>query len=180
MESFKLAAIQILREANSHLHYEEITKRALEKGLIETSDSSPEATMNEQIITDIRNKKEKSAFLKIKPDIYSLNPNFSPEEEKIALEILEFLDALFYSYTIALRNSNKKIFVLVNNKKISFYDYWEEFEEEESLYDEPLSYIKTLKTLIKNLMDNNSPLDIMPDLLKTFYGRLGFIENKLR
>ncbi|MGZ4902263.1 MAG: HTH domain-containing protein, partial [Halobacteriota archaeon] len=37
MVSFKLAAIKVLQEANEALHYDEITKRALEQGLIETS-----------------------------------------------------------------------------------------------------------------------------------------------
>lgn len=49
MPSFKLAAIKVLRELKKPLHYKDITKRALEQNLIETSGSIPEATMNAQI-----------------------------------------------------------------------------------------------------------------------------------
>lgn len=82
MVSFRLAAIQILREVNEPLHYEEITKKALEKNLIETSGATPEATMNAQIIIDINKKKDKSSFIKIKPSTYQINPKFTEEEQK--------------------------------------------------------------------------------------------------
>jgi len=97
MSNFKLAAIKILRDEGKLLHYEEITKKAIENNLIETSGATPEATMNAQISVDIKLKKEKSAFVRIKPGFYSLNPNFSikneldeekhfEEEEKLNLE----------------------------------------------------------------------------------------------
>lgn len=82
MLSFKLSAIKVLRGAKEPLHYEEITRRALEQNLIETSGSTPEATMNAQITVDIKSKKEKSAFIKVKPGHFALNPNYTPEEEK--------------------------------------------------------------------------------------------------
>lgn len=53
MTSFKLAAIKILKESKEPLHYEEITKRALDKNLIETTGQTSEATMNAQITVDI-------------------------------------------------------------------------------------------------------------------------------
>lgn len=81
MTSFKLAAIKILREAKEPLHYEEITKRALEQNLIETSGATPEATMNAQLSVDIKNKKEKSPFQRVKPGYFTLNLNFSKIEE---------------------------------------------------------------------------------------------------
>lgn len=82
MVSFKLAAIKILRESKEPLHYEEITKRALENNLIETSGSTPESTMNAQIAVDIKTKKSESAFIRIKPGYFSLNPTFTEKEEK--------------------------------------------------------------------------------------------------
>lgn len=81
MVSFKLAAIKILKESEEPLHYEEITKRALEKNLIETSGSTPEATMNAQISVDIKLKKEKSHFERVKPGYFSLSKNYSDKEE---------------------------------------------------------------------------------------------------
>ena len=60
MSSFKRSAIKILRDAKEPLHYEEITKRAIQNNLIVTSGATPENTMNAQITTDIRLNKEKS------------------------------------------------------------------------------------------------------------------------
>jgi len=87
--SFKLAAIKILREAKEPLHYEEITKRALEQNLVETSGTTPEATMNAQISVDIKRKGARSAFVRSKPGYFSLNPNFSKEEEQNIEEVRE-------------------------------------------------------------------------------------------
>lgn len=80
--SFKLAAIKILREAKESLHYEEITKRALEKNLIETSGATPEYTMHAQLTQDIKLKKEKSPFKKSKPGYFEINPDFTEQEQK--------------------------------------------------------------------------------------------------
>jgi hypothetical protein len=40
--SFKLAAIRVLQDAKAPLHIDEITKRALENSLIETSGATPD------------------------------------------------------------------------------------------------------------------------------------------
>ena len=82
MVSFKLAAIKILRENNKPLHYEDITKFAIEKNLIETSGLTPEATMNAQISNDIKHKGKDSAFIRISSGMYSLNPNYTLQEER--------------------------------------------------------------------------------------------------
>ena len=82
MPSFKLSAIKILRDAKEPLHYEEITKRAIEKNLIETQGATPENTMNAIIGQDIKFKKEKSPFRKVKPGFIELNPSFSQQEQK--------------------------------------------------------------------------------------------------
>lgn len=86
MVSFKLAAINVLRKSKESLHYQEITKQAIEQNLIETSGLTPDATMNAQITRDIKLKKEKSAFIRVKPGIFKINPNYTDktqrEEEK--------------------------------------------------------------------------------------------------
>lgn len=82
MPSFKLAAIKVLREAKEPLHYEEITKRAIEQNLVETSGATPEATMNAQLSVDIKNKKDNSAFVRVKPGIFSLNPHYTEEKQE--------------------------------------------------------------------------------------------------
>jgi len=82
MGSFRLAAIKILRKSKEPLHYSEITNRAIDQNLIVTSGATPASTMNAQITTDIKFKKNKSAFIKNKPGIFSLNPKYSHDEEK--------------------------------------------------------------------------------------------------
>jgi len=83
MSSFKLSAIKILRDAKEPLHYEEITKRAIEKNLIETQGATPEATMSAIIGRDIKFNKEKSPFIREKKGFITLNPKFSQQEQKL-------------------------------------------------------------------------------------------------
>ena len=75
MNTFKQAATQILKESKNALHYSEITKQALESGILETEGATPEATMNTQITVDIRNKGAGSDFIKTAPGTYALNLN---------------------------------------------------------------------------------------------------------
>lgn len=82
MASFKLAATRILRKAGKPLHYQDITERALEQNLIETSGSTPEATMNAQISVDIKTKKGKSPFIRVKPGYFSLNSKYTEQDQK--------------------------------------------------------------------------------------------------
>ncbi len=56
MNTFKQSAIEILKKVKKSLHYTEITRLALESGLLETEGTTPEATMNVQIVMDIKNK----------------------------------------------------------------------------------------------------------------------------
>jgi len=100
MDSFRDAAVKVLSANKQPLHYKEITRRALEKGLIETHGATPEATMNSQIILDIRKYKNRSSFIKTAPSTYAINlgrkfeaiskqPEISSEvtqEEKILIE----------------------------------------------------------------------------------------------
>lgn len=55
MNKFKTSAIQILTEQKKPLHYKEITQLALEHGILETDGKTPEASMNAQIVMDIKN-----------------------------------------------------------------------------------------------------------------------------
>lgn len=99
MNKFKIAAIFTLKEFGKPLHVKEITRLALEKGILETEGATPENSMNTQIILDIRNKKEASDFVKTGPSTYGLNKNKKEikqtpkiieaekeEEEKIVIE----------------------------------------------------------------------------------------------
>lgn len=73
MNKFRIAAIKVLRQTRSSLHCREITAIAIKKGYLKTEGRTPVASMNAQIITDIRNKRKASDFLKTGPSTYSLN-----------------------------------------------------------------------------------------------------------
>ncbi len=75
MNTFKQSAIEILKKAKKPLHYTEITRLALESGLLETEGATPEATMNAQIVVDIKNKGAGSDFVRTAPGTFVLNPN---------------------------------------------------------------------------------------------------------
>lgn len=99
MNTFKQSAIEILKKAGKPLHYTEITRLALESGFLETEGSTPESTMNSQIVVDIKHKGGGSDFIKTAPGTYALNKDKKEivqtprileaekaEEEKIVIE----------------------------------------------------------------------------------------------
>jgi hypothetical protein len=85
MATFKSIAYQILKEAGKPLHSKEITKRALERGLV-SEGKTPEATMNAQLVVDINTKKNKSRFIKTAPSTFAINPDFEGRPQKIEEE----------------------------------------------------------------------------------------------
>lgn len=89
MNKFRTAAIQILSEAKKPLHYKEITKLALDKGILETEGATPDQSMNAQIITDINKKGKGSDFIKTAPSTFALNPNKKVIEPKKQKKVLE-------------------------------------------------------------------------------------------
>ena len=99
MNTFKQSAIDILKKAKTPLHYNEITRRVLESGILETEGANPERTMNAVITVDINSKAEGSDFIRTDRGIFALNPNKKEikqtpkiieaekeEEEKIVIE----------------------------------------------------------------------------------------------
>jgi hypothetical protein len=102
MNTFKQSAIEILRKAKTPLHYNEITKQALESGILETEGANPERTMNAVITVDINTKAEGSDFVRAERGVFALNQNKKEikqtpkiieaekeEEEKIVIEVKE-------------------------------------------------------------------------------------------
>ncbi len=75
---FKFAAYQILKNAKAPMHYREITRTALEKGLIETVGATPEASLNAQLSTDIKRNGKQSVFIRTSPGHYSLSTAVKP------------------------------------------------------------------------------------------------------
>ena len=71
-QSLKNIAIDIIKEAKRPLHYREITKFALEKGLLNSNGKTPWATMNAILSMDIVNNGESSAFYRAQPGYFGL------------------------------------------------------------------------------------------------------------
>jgi hypothetical protein len=85
VNKFRTSAIAILTKAGKPLHYREITHQALEQGILETEGATPDASMNAQIVMDIKRKRKLSDFIKTAPSTYALNPNkpqIEPETEE--------------------------------------------------------------------------------------------------
>ena len=104
MNSFKSAAIQILSEFQKPLHASELTKIALEKGILETSGETPEATMAAQISVEIKNLGNASNFIRTAPNTFALNPDkkTSPPKQSaknsVAIEKEEEKEKISSSY----------------------------------------------------------------------------------
>jgi hypothetical protein len=88
MNKFKTAAIEILSLSKHALHYKEITKLALEKGILETDGATPESSMNSQIITDIIKKGTASDFIKTAPATFAINLNKKQITAKKQIKLL--------------------------------------------------------------------------------------------
>lgn len=99
MNTFKQSAIEILKKAKTPLHYNDITKQALESGILETEGANPERTMNAVITVDINTKGGGSDFIRIDRGVFALNTDKKEikqtpkiieaekeEEEKIVIE----------------------------------------------------------------------------------------------
>lgn len=69
----KQAAIEVLRKTGKPLHFTEITRLALEDGLLETEGATPERTMNAQIVMEIKNKGRASDFIRTAPATFDMN-----------------------------------------------------------------------------------------------------------
>lgn len=81
MNSFKDIAYQILKKVNKPLHSKEIVRIAQQKKLLKTKGKTPYYTMNASLITDIKNKKEKSRFVQKGPSRFSVNLKYKEENK---------------------------------------------------------------------------------------------------
>ena len=65
-------AIQVLRKAGKPLHSKVITKRIIAEGLWKSDGKTPEATVSARIYSDIKKHGDKSTFVKVAPQTFSL------------------------------------------------------------------------------------------------------------
>lgn len=87
MNTFKSSAIQVLKKAGKPLHVSEITRLALEGGLLVTESAVPEATMGAQMYMDIKNKGKASDFVQTSKGTFTLNDQkvvIKPTEKAIS------------------------------------------------------------------------------------------------
>ncbi len=70
--NFKEAAYHVLKDEKRSLSAKEITQIALKEGLITTDGKTPDATMGAVIYTEIKQKKGKSLFVKLKRGLFGL------------------------------------------------------------------------------------------------------------
>lgn len=104
MNTFLQSAQAVLHEANKPLHYKEITKLAIAKGL-QTEGATPWATMNAQIAVDIKNNGENSIFYRSEPGHYGLNIEGTPKV--VVSEIKSELYGIKHKVTSGLNSKQK-------------------------------------------------------------------------
>lgn len=75
MNKYRISAIEVLKKSQKPLHVKDITKKALEAGILETDGATPEQSMNANISMDIKTKGDASDFIRVAPSIYKLNIN---------------------------------------------------------------------------------------------------------
>jgi len=67
------AALKVLQDAGTPLHYREITKRILATGLWSTTGKTPAATINAQLCTDLGKRGKAAAFRRFGRGVFGIN-----------------------------------------------------------------------------------------------------------
>ena len=67
------AALKVLQDAGTPLHYQEITKRVLAAGLWKTEGKTPDATINARLAVDVKKNGAASVFRRAGRGIFALN-----------------------------------------------------------------------------------------------------------
>lgn len=70
--TFLEAARTILADEGKPLHYGEITKRALDRGILKSQGKTPEETLNARISVEIKQHGDKSVFVRTEPGTFGL------------------------------------------------------------------------------------------------------------
>lgn len=70
--SLKEGAQRVLEEASEPLHYREITKQLLDKGLADSQSKTPAASVNAVLAVDIKRKGKDSVFVRVSPGVFGL------------------------------------------------------------------------------------------------------------
>jgi restriction system protein len=70
--SLKDAARKVLVDAGEPLHYQEITKRILDRGLSQSNSKTPAASLNAVLAVDIKRNGASSPFVRVTPGVFGL------------------------------------------------------------------------------------------------------------
>jgi hypothetical protein len=76
--SWREAIAKVLAEADSPLHYSEISEQILSRGYYKTDGATPAATVNAQISSSIKHEGESSPFLRVGKGTFSLRSPRGP------------------------------------------------------------------------------------------------------
>jgi hypothetical protein len=71
-KSWKEAIKRVLKEADSPLHYAEISEQILARGYYSTDGATPAATVNAQLSSSVKHDGDKSPFIRVGKGIFSL------------------------------------------------------------------------------------------------------------
>jgi len=83
MNTFKDVAYKLIQETGEPLHSTELTRRALSRGLLKTDGKTPSATMNAQLVMDIKTKGALSRFVQAGPSTFAINPQQIAADEEV-------------------------------------------------------------------------------------------------
>lgn len=119
MKSFKTIAEKILRDSDKPMHYRDIAKVALSKGLIKTEGKTPWATMNAVVSVDIIKNKDNSPFIKVGSGKYKYNTKYVPKMVRSKVKGKRKMSEEFVKNCIViyLTNNGWKITKLLGLKK---------------------------------------------------------------
>lgn len=84
--SWREAIAKVLSEADSPLHYSEISEKVLSQGYYKTDGATPAATVNAQVSSSIKHEGESSPFIRVGKGIFTLRSKATaPQQTSPAL-----------------------------------------------------------------------------------------------
>jgi restriction system protein len=121
------AAFQILKNCGQPLHYKEITKRILEKGLWQSTGKTPDATVNSELAKDINKKGVSSDFQRVSEGTYALRSwglsEFSGRIKSLMVSKKNISSGkAIQSKTMSFNNAAEQVLEEYGNKKPMHYE----------------------------------------------------------
>ncbi len=85
----KTAAIQVLQQSETALHAKDITERIMAAGLWHSDGKTPEATVSARLYSDIKNKGDKSPFVKVGHQTFALQDSVEPPSGSVPVPAVQ-------------------------------------------------------------------------------------------